>query len=142
MIVDVTTASELDGTVVAAEMLLVCNVLGKIILESIDYKHNLLVGKEELEVPITWVLNTDEVREPCCLEAKAEAEDSKRGRTKGTKWGKINSNDRREDASGGEVEDDSGGRDEDNEGTSGEASPCDACGHALPTWIYGGKYSP
>jgi hypothetical protein len=86
VIVDVTTASELDGTVVAAEMLLVCNVLGKIILESIDYKHNPLVGKEELEVevPMTRVLNTDEVREPCWLEAKAEAEDSERGRTKST----------------------------------------------------------
>ena len=49
------TVSELDGIVVATEMLLVYNVLGKIILESIDYKHNLLVGKEELEVevPIT-----------------------------------------------------------------------------------------
>jgi hypothetical protein len=49
------TASKLDSTVVAIEMLLICNVLGKIILESINYKYNLLVGKEELEVevPIT-----------------------------------------------------------------------------------------
>jgi hypothetical protein len=55
VIVDVTTASKLDGMVVTTEMLLVCNVLGKIILESIDYKYDPLVGKEELEVevPIT-----------------------------------------------------------------------------------------
>ena len=55
MIVDVTTASKLDSTVVATKILLVCNVLGEIILESINYKYNLLVGKEELEVevPIT-----------------------------------------------------------------------------------------
>jgi len=33
---------------------------------------------------------------------------------------------------GGEVEDDSGGRDKDNEGTSGEASPYNAYGYALP----------
>jgi len=47
--------SELDGTIVTIEMLFVYNVLGKIILESINYKYNLLVGKEELEVevPIT-----------------------------------------------------------------------------------------
>ena len=49
------TVSKLDSTVVTAEILLVYNVLGKIILESINYKYNLLVGKEELgvEVPIT-----------------------------------------------------------------------------------------
>ena len=68
-------------------MLLVYNVLGKIILESINYKYNLLVGKEELEVEvsITLVLNTDKVREPYYLEVKVEAKDSKRGRTKSTK---------------------------------------------------------
>ena len=55
MIVNITTTSKLDGIVVAVKILLVCNVLGEIILESINYKHNLLVGKEELEVevPIT-----------------------------------------------------------------------------------------
>ena len=80
------TISKLVGTVVAAEMLLICNVLGKIILKSIDYKYNPLVGKEELEVKvfITWVLNTDEVKELYCLEVKVKAKDSKRGRTKGT----------------------------------------------------------
>ena len=114
-------------------------MLGEILLKSTNYKHNPLVGKEELEVevPITLVLNTDEVREPYCLEAKAEAEDSERGRTKGTKWGKINSNDRRErrdkDALKGEVEDDSRERDKDNVRTSDKASPCNAYRHTLPT---------
>jgi len=46
------TVSKLNGTVVAVEMLLVYNMLGKIILKSINYKYNLLVGKEELEVEI------------------------------------------------------------------------------------------
>jgi len=78
------------------------------------------------------VLNTDKVKEPYCLEAKVETKDSERGRTKGTKWGKINFNNRREDVLGGEVENDSGGRDEDNEGTSGKVSPYNACGHTLP----------
>ena len=87
LIVDVTTASKLDGMVVAAEIPVICSVLGEIILEFIDYKHNPLVGKEELEVKvlITWLLNIDEVREPYCLEVKAKAKDSKKGRTKGTK---------------------------------------------------------
>jgi len=53
VIVDVTTASKLDGTVVAAKILLIYNVLGEIILESINYKHNPLVGKEELEVEVS-----------------------------------------------------------------------------------------
>jgi len=78
------------------------------------------------------VLNTDKVREFCCLEVKVKTKDFKRGRTKGTEWGKINFNNRREDALGGEVEDNSGGRDKDNEGTSGKASLCNACGHILP----------
>jgi len=46
------TTSELNGTVVTAEILFICNVLEKIILESINYKHNPLVGKEELGVEI------------------------------------------------------------------------------------------
>ena len=78
------------------------------------------------------MLNTDEVRESCYLEVKVEVEDSKREKTKGTKWGKINSNNRWENVLGGEVEDNSRGRDKDNEGTSGEVSPCDACRHTLP----------
>ena len=55
VIVNVTTTSELDGMVVTAEILLLCNMLGEIILESINYKHNPLVGKKELKVkvPIT-----------------------------------------------------------------------------------------
>jgi len=52
VIVDVIIASELDSIVVTTEMLLVCNVLGKIILKSINYKYNPLVGKEELEVEV------------------------------------------------------------------------------------------
>jgi len=52
MIVDVITVSKLNSTVVATKILLICNVLGKIILESINYKYNLLVGKEELEVEV------------------------------------------------------------------------------------------
>jgi len=52
VIVDIITMSELDGTVVTAEILLVCNVLGEIILKSIDYKYNPLVGKEELGVEV------------------------------------------------------------------------------------------
>ena len=137
------TVSELDGTVVTAEILLVYNVLGEIILKSINYKYNLLVGKEELgvEVFITWVLNTDEIREPYCLEVKVKTKDSKRGRTKDTKKGNINSNNRREDILGGGVEDNSGRRDKDNEETSDEASPYNACGHALVTQIYSSKYS-
>jgi len=49
------TVSKLDGTVVTVKILLICNVLGEIILKSINYKYNLLVGKEEsgVEVPIT-----------------------------------------------------------------------------------------
>jgi len=46
------TASELDGTVVTAEILLVCNVLGEIILESINYKYNPLVSKEKSGVEV------------------------------------------------------------------------------------------
>jgi len=38
--------------VVTIEILLVYNVLGEIILESINYKYNLLVGKEELKVEV------------------------------------------------------------------------------------------
>ena len=52
VIVDVMTVSKLDGTVVTAEILLVCNVLGEIILKSINYKYNPLVGKEELGVEV------------------------------------------------------------------------------------------
>ena len=52
VIVDVMTASKLDGIVVTAEILLVYNVLGEIILEFIDYKYNLLVSKEELGVEV------------------------------------------------------------------------------------------
>ena len=79
--------SKLDGTVVVTEIPLVCSVLGEILLKSTNYKHNPLIGKEELEIEIfiTLVLNTDEVREPYYLKVKAEAKDSKRGRTKGTK---------------------------------------------------------
>ena len=87
LIVDVITVSKLDGTVVVTEIPLVCSVLGEILLKSTNYKHNPLVGKEELEIEIfiTLVLNTDEVREPYYLKIKAEAKDFKRGRTKGTK---------------------------------------------------------
>ena len=53
VIVNITTASELDSIVVTIEILLVYNVLGEIILESINYKYNLLVGKEELEVEVS-----------------------------------------------------------------------------------------
>ena len=55
LIVDITTASKLNSMVVAVEILPVCNMLGEIILKSINFKHNLLVGKEklEVEVPIT-----------------------------------------------------------------------------------------
>jgi len=52
VIVDVITVSKLDGTVVTAEILFICNVLGEIILKSINYKYNLLVSKEELGVEV------------------------------------------------------------------------------------------
>jgi len=77
------------------------------------------------------VLNTDKVRKSCCLEVKVKTKDSERGRTKDTKKGNINSNNRREDILGGGVEDNSRGRDEDDEETGDEASPCDACGYIL-----------
>ena len=53
VIVDVITMSKLDSIVVTAEILLVYNVLGEIILKSINYKYNPLVGKEELGVKVT-----------------------------------------------------------------------------------------
>jgi len=46
------TASKLDSMVVIIEILLIYNVLGEIILESINYKYNPLVGKEKLEVEV------------------------------------------------------------------------------------------
>jgi len=78
------------------------------------------------------VLNIDKVRKSYCLEVKVKAKDFKRGRTKGTKWGKINFNNRREDVLGGEVKNNSGGRDKDNKGTSSEVSPYNAYRHTLP----------
>jgi len=52
VIVDVMIISKLNSTVVTAEILLVCNVLGEIILKFIDYKYNPLVGKKELGVKV------------------------------------------------------------------------------------------
>ena len=49
------------------------------------------------------MFNIDEVRELCCLEVKVKAKDFKRGRTKDTKKGNINFNNRREDIVGGGV---------------------------------------
>ena len=53
LIVNVTTAPKLDNTVVVIKILLVCNVLEEIILESINFKYNPLVGKKKLEVKIS-----------------------------------------------------------------------------------------
>ena len=52
VIVNIMTASELNSTVVTVEILLIYNVLGEIILKSINYKYNPLVGKEELGVEV------------------------------------------------------------------------------------------